>query len=135
MLQSIRASRAVIDFLEEFVILFDERVIRLELQRLLVGGAGLIKLAFVLVGNRQVVVRGGVGRINLRRAFPAVNRLAPQAARRDGNTEFDLLLGVAARVGGQRRNAQRQQERKKQRKKAHGRPNIVTGLRDAQALY
>src|SRR5918996_3057444 len=94
-LLSVRASRAVIDFLEQFVVLFDERVVRLELQRLLVRRASLVELAFVFVRNRQIIVRRRVGGINLRGALPAVDRLAPQPALRNGNTEFDLLLGVA----------------------------------------
>ena len=52
-LLSVLASRAVIDFLEQLVVLFDERVVRLELERLLVGGARLVELAFVLVARSR----------------------------------------------------------------------------------
>ena len=79
-LLSVRASRAVLDFLEQFVVLLDERVVRLELERRLAGGERLVEVAFVLVRDGEVVVRGGVGGINLRRALPAINRLAPQPA-------------------------------------------------------
>src|SRR5688572_9318126 len=131
----ISASRAVIDFLEQFVVLFDERVIGLELQRLLVRRARLVQFSFVLVRDGQVIVRRSVRGINLCRALPAVNGLAPQPALRYSNTEFHLLLGVAAGVGGQRRDAQRQQEREKQRQKTHGRPKYSHGFIDAQALW
>ena len=57
----------------------------------------------MLVGDRQIVERGRVGRIDLDGLFPAVNRLAPQAALRDVDAELDLRLGVAARVGERRR--------------------------------
>jgi hypothetical protein len=53
----------------------------------------------VLVRDRKVVVRGGVGRIDLRGPFPAVNRLPPQATLRHADPELDLLLRIVARVG------------------------------------
>src|SRR3970282_1479528 len=131
----VSASRAVIDFLEQFVVLFDERVVGLELQRLLVRRARLVQFSFVLVRDRQIIVRRRVRGINLRRALPAVDGLAPRAALRHGNAEFHLLLGVAAGVGRQRRDTQRQQAREKQRQKTHGRPKYSHGFIDAQALW
>src|SRR5688572_32711938 len=57
--------RAIIDFLKQLVVLLDQRVARLELERLLVGGSRLRQVPFVLVRNGEIVVRGGVGRIDL----------------------------------------------------------------------
>ena len=44
-------SRAVIDFLEQLVVLLDVRVVRLELQRLLVGVPRFVEIALVLVAR------------------------------------------------------------------------------------
>src|SRR5687767_2866961 len=93
-LLTVFASRAVIDFPEQLVVLFDERVVGLELESLFVRAPGLCQFAFVLVGDGEVVQSGGVAGIDLRRAFPSVDRFAPQTPLRDGDAEFDLLLGV-----------------------------------------
>ena len=90
--------RPVIDFLEQLVVLTDLRVVRIELERFLVRLARFVELTFVLVGDRQVVERGGVGRVDLDGFFPAVDGFAPEAALRDVDAELDLRLGVAARV-------------------------------------
>src|SRR5512138_3419696 len=58
-------SHAVIDFLEQIVVLADLRVVRLELQRLVVRLARLVEQAFVFVRDREIVVGGGVLRIEL----------------------------------------------------------------------
>src|SRR5436190_21781118 len=81
----ILASRPIIDFLEKLVVLFDQRVVRLDFERFLVRDARLFEVAFVLVSNRQVVERLRVLRVDLRGALPAVDGFAPQAALRDGN--------------------------------------------------
>src|SRR5690242_10797973 len=69
--------RAIIDFLKQLVILFDQRVAWLEFERLLVGGSRFRKVALVLVCDREVVVSGCVSGIDLGRTFPAVDRFAP----------------------------------------------------------
>src|SRR2546421_12860837 len=79
----ILASRPVIDFLEELVVLFDERVVRLEPQRLFVRDARLVEVALVLVRDREVVVRFRVLRVDLRGALPPVDGFTPEAALRD----------------------------------------------------
>src|ERR1700741_45458 len=66
----ILASRPVIDFLEELVVPFDQRVVRLDFERLFMRGA-----------------------------LPAVDGFAPEAALRDRDPEFDLFLGVRPRIG------------------------------------
>src|SRR5262249_25405693 len=109
-------SSPIIDFLEELVVLPDLRVVRVELQRLLVGLARLVELAFVFVPDRQIVVRRNVGGVELRGLFPAVNRLAPEAALGDVDAEFDLRARVASCVGvrlrgGQHRRARNQRDR------------------------
>ena len=48
----------------------------------------------MLVGDRQVVERRGVGRVDLDRLFPAVDRLAPETALGDVDAEVDLRLRV-----------------------------------------
>src|SRR5204863_1025519 len=55
--------RAVIDFLEQIVVLTNLRVVRLYRQGFLVRLACLVELALVLVSNAEVVVRRGVHRI------------------------------------------------------------------------
>src|SRR6185503_21230750 len=80
----------VIDFLEQLVVLADLRVVRVQFERFLVGLAGLVELPLMLVGNRQIIVGGDVGGIELGGLFPAVNRFAPQAALRDADAELDL---------------------------------------------
>src|SRR5437762_4734398 len=106
------ASRAVIDFLEKLVILFDQRVVRFDLERFLVRDARLFEVAFVLVGNRKIVERLGILRVDLHRALPAVDGFTPETALRDGDAEFDLFLRVRPRVGRQRRRrgSEKQQE-------------------------
>src|SRR6185503_2511363 len=93
----------VIDFLEQLVVLADLRVVRVQFERFLVGLSGLVELPFVLVGNRQVVVGGDVGRVELGGLLPAIDGFAPQTALRDADAELDLRTGVAARVGERRR--------------------------------
>src|SRR5437762_1261452 len=92
------ASRAVIDFLEELVVLADELVVWLELERPLVGFSRLLELAFVFVGDSQVVESSRVVRIDLRGLLPTVNRLPPEPLLRDGNAELDVFPGVVAGV-------------------------------------
>jgi hypothetical protein len=86
--------------------LTDLHVVRLELERALVRVARLVELSFVLVADRQIVERRCVGGVDLDRLFPAVNRLAPEAALGDRDPEGDLFLRVAPRVGERRRNRQ-----------------------------
>src|SRR5262245_45666101 len=100
--------RPIIDFLKQLVVLLDQRVARLELERLLVGGSCLRKVAFVLVCDGEIVVRGGVGGIDLGGALPAVNRLAPQTTLCHGDPELHLLLRVVAGICRERRGRKRQ---------------------------
>src|SRR5207249_4992932 len=96
------ASRAVIDFLEELVVLLDRGVGGRELQRLLVRPTGLVQLAFVFVSNSEVIVRFGVARIDLDGALPTIDCLTPEAACGHCDTKLNLLLGVVARARAQR---------------------------------
>src|SRR5688572_14394878 len=111
-LLSVLASRAVIDFPEELVILFDKGVARLELHGLFVGATGLAQFALVLVRNCQIVLRRRVGGVQLRRALPSVDGLAPQSALRDGNPELHLLFRVTpcVRLSGPRQAAEKHRE-------------------------
>src|SRR5438477_2043112 len=76
-------ARAVIDFLEELEVLTNLRVIGLEVERFFVSLARFVELAFVLVGDREVVMGGGVRRIDLDRLFPPVDGFAPETPLRD----------------------------------------------------
>src|SRR4051812_31648017 len=78
----------VIDFLEQFVVLTDLLVVRLELERLLVSLARLFELSFVLVRDREIVVSRGVVRVDLNGALPAIDGFAPQPALRDVDPEL-----------------------------------------------
>ena len=64
----------------------------------------------MLVGDREIVESGGIGRIELGGAFPAIDRLSPESALRDLNAEFDLLLGLVA-LSGERGSRVQSQER------------------------
>src|SRR5262249_35952561 len=93
---------SIIDFLEKLVVLSDLGIVRVELERFFVRFARFLELTLVLVGNREIVVGGGVGRIDLDRLLPPVDRLAPEAALRDVDPEFHLGLRVASRVSPRR---------------------------------
>src|SRR5580765_5911373 len=86
----ILASRPVIDFLEQLVVLFYERVVWLQFERFFVRRTGLFEVSLVFVGDAEVVEGFCVLGIDLHRAFPAVDRFAPEAALRDRDAEFDL---------------------------------------------
>src|SRR5437762_3477385 len=86
------AAGPVIDFLEELVVLLNLRVVRIELERPLVGLARLFELPFVLVRNREIVEGRRIARIELGGFLPAVDRFAPEPALRDVDAEFDLRL-------------------------------------------
>src|SRR5450759_845012 len=105
------AARAVIDFLEEIVVLADGHVLRVEFEGLVVCLARLLEHPFVLVRNRQVVVRRGVLRVDLCGLFPAIQRLFPEALVGDVDAELDLGLCVPMRAAGQRQpRAQREHQ-------------------------
>src|SRR5579872_1287825 len=91
------AARPVIDFLEQLVVLTDLGIVRIELERSLVRLAGFVELPFVFVGDREIVERGRVGRVELRRFLPAVDRFAPETLLRDVDAELDLRSGLGAR--------------------------------------
>src|SRR4051812_38215509 len=97
-----------IDFLEQFEVLANLQIVRLEFSRLLVRLARLIELAFVFVSDSEVVEGGRIRRVDLDGLFPPVNGFAPEAALRDVDAECDLRLGVVTRVGDRRRCRQEQ---------------------------
>src|SRR4029079_3304111 len=142
------AVRAVIDFLEELVILANELVVGLELERALVRLARLLELALVLVRDRQVVERRGVVGVDLRGLLPPVNRFPPEALLRDGDPELDVLLRGFPRVLGRRgrRHRHDEQGRGEDLSKMHSwndshyteatrTPQGVTGLRRWRASH
>jgi hypothetical protein len=71
--------------------------VRIEFQGLVVGLAGFVELAFVLVGNREIVVGGGVVGIDLDGALPAVQRFPPELLLGREDPELDLRLRALAR--------------------------------------
>src|SRR5687767_2116985 len=93
-LLSALTGRAIIDFSEQLVVLLDQGVSGLELERPFIRRARLREIAFMLIRNGQVVVGGRIARINLCRSFPAVDRFAPESALRDGDAELYLLLRI-----------------------------------------
>src|SRR5215831_2455626 len=105
----LRLARAVIDFLEELVVLAYLSVVRLELERLLVRLARFVELPLMLVGDREVVVRRGIGRIDLNCFLPTVNGLAPQPLLCDIDAERHLRARLAARVSKSGRRKSRDQ--------------------------
>src|SRR5205823_5913192 len=96
----------IIDFLEALVVLTGLRIVRVELERSLVGLARFVELSLVLVADREIVEGRRVGRIDLRRFLPAIDRLAPQSALRDADAEVDLRLRVLLRISERRRRGQ-----------------------------
>src|SRR6516165_809312 len=76
-LMTAAAVRAVIDFLEELVILANELVVGLQLERALVCFARLLELALVLVGHRQVVEGRRMVGVDLVGLLPTVKRFPP----------------------------------------------------------
>src|SRR5262249_52527524 len=99
-------SGPIIDFLEELVVLADLGIVRIELERFLVRLARLLELSLVLVTDREIVVCGGVGWIDLSRLFPTVDRFTPEPALGDADPEFDLGLRVFLGVSGRRHGDQ-----------------------------
>ena len=98
---------AIIDFSEQLVVLLDQGVTGLELERPFIRRARLREIAFMFVSNGQVVVCRCVARIDLGRSFPAIDRLAPEPALRDRDAEFDLLLRIRSRVRLKRNGSER----------------------------
>src|SRR6187455_243718 len=93
-LLSALTGRAIIDFSEQLVVLLDQGVTGLELERPFVRRACLREIAFMFVGNSQIVVSGSVARIDLCRLFPAVDRFAPESALRHRDAKLHLLLRI-----------------------------------------
>src|SRR5258705_7853911 len=116
----ILTSRPVIDFLEELVVLFDQRVVRLDFERLFIRDARFFQVAFVFVRAREVVVRFRVLRVDLRGALPAVDGFTPEAALRDRDPEFDLFLGVRPRIGRYWRRRGPEEQENRQDAGTHG---------------
>src|SRR5262245_26610810 len=84
-LLSALTGRAIIDFSEQLVVLLEQGVAGLELERPFIRRARLREIAFVFIRNGQVVVGGSVARIDLRCTFPTVDRFAPEPALRNGD--------------------------------------------------
>src|SRR5678815_1381769 len=116
---AILASRPVIDFLEELVVLFDQRVIRLQLQRLFIRDPRLFEIAFMFVRDGKVVERLRVFGIDLYSPLPPVYRLAPQTPLCDRDAELDLLFRIGARVSSQRRGRCSEQKKNRQGTNRH----------------
>src|SRR5262245_19569698 len=93
------SGRAIIDFLKEVKILPNLDIVRLEFERFFVGLACFVQLSLVLLADCEIVEGRCVGGVDLDRLLPAVNRLPPQSALRDGDSEGYLLFRVAPRVG------------------------------------
>src|SRR6202035_4703594 len=102
---------AVIDFLEEVVVLANLRVVGLQRQRLVVRPAGLVQLPLVLVSDREIVVSLGVFRIELDGFFPAVDGFTPQAPLGDVDAEVNLRSCVGASVGVGRKSESGREQR------------------------
>src|SRR5437899_7445010 len=117
-------ARPVIDFLEELEVLLNLRVVWFELDGFLVGLPRFVELAFVLVRDRQIVVGGGVGRVEFGRFFPAVDGFAPEPALGHVDPEFDLRLRVGARVGERRRRRQKRRDENEHGRKAHAHEGV-----------
>ena len=64
----------------------------------------------MLVGDGEVVERGGVGRVDFDRPLPAVDRLAPETALRDVDAELRLCLCIAPRICPRTRPGAKQQQ-------------------------
>src|SRR5678815_3458630 len=137
MLTRTLAVGAVIDFPEQLVVLLDVLIVRIELQCLLVRLACIGQIALVLVGNREIVVGGGVGRIDIGGAFESRDRFAPQVVLGDVDAELHLLLRLAptllreSRYGGRK---EKNGEKKGCSHAASTRSTIVTRSRAAQAV-
>src|SRR5689334_14271527 len=91
--------RTVIDFLEQIVVLTNLCVVRLDRERLFVRLPRFVELPFVLVANAEVVIGGGVHRVDFDRFFPAIDGFAPQAALGDVDSELHLFTRARTRVG------------------------------------
>src|SRR4029078_9109825 len=118
---AILASRPVIDFLEELVVLFDQSVVWLQLQRLFIRDSRLFEIALMLVRNGEVVECLRVFGVDLYSPLPPVNRLAPQTPLCDRDAELDLLFCVGARVSGQRGGRCSEHKKKRQGTNRHQR--------------
>ena len=104
---SLAAFRAVIDFFEQIVVLPDHARCSDRARAPSRTPSAPCRTALVLVGDREVVPGGGVGRIDLDRLLPAVDGFAPEPFCATLIAELDLRLRVAARVGVQRQDGQR----------------------------
>ena len=103
-------NRAVIDFLEEIVVLPDLDVLGLERDGLFVRLPCFVELAFVLVCDGEIVERRCVGRIELDSPLPAVDRFPPQTTLGDIDAELCFSLRRAPRVGVGRCDRRREEE-------------------------
>src|SRR4029453_8606032 len=83
---------AVIDFFEEIVVLPDQHVLGIQLDRGVVRLARVVELARMLVSDREIVPGFRVRRIEFDCALPPVLRLTPQPVLRDLDAEIDLFL-------------------------------------------
>src|SRR5262245_59547510 len=100
-------SHAVIDFLEQIVVLAALGVVRFEFECLVVRFPRFFKLAFVFVRDGEIVVGGRVARVELDGFFPAIDGFAPETALRDVDAEINLRARFIALVGECRRRKRR----------------------------
>src|SRR5204862_5645682 len=119
-LASAPALRAVIDFVEQIVILPNEEVLRVELQRLFVRLLRFFETPLVFERDRQVVPRGRIRRIELHRLLPAIQSLVPQPVLRDLDAELDLRLGIRSFVRERSRNEEQNSDAARQKLSPHG---------------
>ena len=63
----------------------------------------------MFVGDREIVERGRVGRVDAGGALPLHDRLAPEALLRDNDAKIDVLLRFAARIRRTRGSTQGQE--------------------------
>src|SRR3954465_13611008 len=88
----VAALRAVIDFLEQIVVLSNQDVLRIECDGFFVRLARVLESPFVLVSNPQVVPGSRVSGIGFRGLLPAVHGFFPEAVLRDLDAEVHLRL-------------------------------------------
>src|SRR3954453_5627579 len=119
-LASAPALRAVIDFFEEIVILPDEEIFRVELQRLFVRLVCFLETPLVFERDRQVVPRGRIRGVELHGFLPPIQRLVPQTVLRDLDPELDLRLGIRSFVRERSRNEEQYRDAARQKQSPHG---------------
>src|SRR4030095_11241551 len=109
-LTTVLAKRAFMDFPEQVVVLLDVLIVRIDLQRLLIGVIRLFEIALLLVGDRQIVPCGGVRGVDVGGALELRDRFTPEIVLRDLDAELHVLLRPLTSIGGEHRRRHRQTE-------------------------